>query len=232
MMIKKEVVALSGLFIWFGLSAQVNTFWSDAGPGRPAVQAERRIIPKEYREVELSFDRLETFFGPSVQGVHEVSLPHPSGGAERVRYWPNVVMHPELAARYPSIRTFAGESMDRPGVQVRMDLTPQGFHAMFTHQGKMVFVDPLRNAEGYAVYYQQDAHSRLEEEADRVIGSKAGTCSPSARKPSSMRAKRVLSPSSKAAPNCVTRPWRFSTPNFSPFGPDTTTLPLPGAGAG
>lgn len=45
---------------------------------------------------------------------------------------------------------------------------------MFSHQGRMVFVDPLRNGEGYAVYYQQDAHSRLEEEADRVIGSKAG----------------------------------------------------------
>ena len=55
----------------------------------------------------------------------------------------------------------------------RFDLGPQGFHAMFSHQGRMVFVDPLRNGEGYAIYYQQDAHSRLEEEADKVIGSQA-----------------------------------------------------------
>ncbi|MFE8713380.1 hypothetical protein ACFX57_21770, partial [Aeromonas allosaccharophila] len=55
----------------------------------------------------------------------------------------------------------------------RFDLGPLGFHAMFTHQGKTVFVDPLRNADGYAVYYQQDAYSRLEEEADKVIGSEA-----------------------------------------------------------
>ena len=46
---------------------------------------------------------------------------------------------------------------------------------MFSHQGQMVFVDPLRNAEGYAVYYQKDAHSRLEEDADKVIGADAKT---------------------------------------------------------
>ncbi|MFM5134306.1 reprolysin-like metallopeptidase [Aeromonas rivipollensis] len=62
----------------------------------------------------------------------------------------------------------------RPAVETgRFDLGPQGFHAMFSHQGRMVFVDPLRNGEGYAIYYQQDAHSRLEEEADKVIGSQA-----------------------------------------------------------
>ncbi|MFB2865287.1 reprolysin-like metallopeptidase, partial [Aeromonas sp. MdU4] len=38
------------------------------------------------------------------------------------------------------------------------------------HQGKTVFVDPLDNAEGYAVYYQHDAFSRLEEKADQVFG--------------------------------------------------------------
>ncbi|MBP8282274.1 MAG: GlyGly-CTERM sorting domain-containing protein, partial [Aeromonas sp.] len=79
----------------------------------------------------------------------------------------------DLAARYPGILAFKGYDESNPVETGRFDLGPQGFHAMFSHQGRMVFVDPLRNGEGYAIYYQQDAHSRLEEEADKVIGSQA-----------------------------------------------------------
>ncbi len=78
----------------------------------------------------------------------------------------------DQAAKFPEILTFKGHNPAAPVETGRFDLGPLGFHAMFTHQGKTVFVDPLRNADGYAVYYQQDAYSRLEEEGTRLSAAK------------------------------------------------------------
>ena len=129
-------------------------------------------------EVRASQYRIATvpadYFAGLLGGEHRLTLPLPDGKEVTFSLQPYDLLPADLAAKYPRIRTFKGHDEANPVETGRVDLGPQGFHAMFSHQGRMVFVDPLRNGEGYAVYYQQDAHSRLEEEADRVIGSKAG----------------------------------------------------------
>ena len=128
-------------------------------------------------EVRASQYRITTvpadYFAGLLGGEHRLTLPLPDGKEVTFSLQPYDLLPADLAAKYPGIRTFKGHDEANPVETGRVDLGPQGFHAMFSHQGRMVFVDPLRNGEGYAVYYQQDAHSRLEEEADRVIGSKA-----------------------------------------------------------
>ncbi|QJT26935.1 hypothetical protein E4185_12865 [Aeromonas media] len=129
-------------------------------------------------EVRASQYRIATvpadYFAGLLGGEHRLTLPLPDGKEVTFSLQPYDLLPADLAAKYPGIRTFKGHDEANPVETGRVDLGPQGFHAMFSHQGRIVFVDPLRNGEGYAVYYQQDAHSRLEEEADRVIGSKAG----------------------------------------------------------
>ncbi|MFM4669227.1 reprolysin-like metallopeptidase [Aeromonas media] len=128
-------------------------------------------------EVRASQYRIATvpadYFAGLLVGEHRLTLPLPDGKEVTFSLQPYDLLPADLAAKYPGIRTFKGHDEANPVETGRVDLGPQGFHAMFSHQGRMVFVDPLRNGEGYAVYYQQDAHSRLEEEVDRVIGSKA-----------------------------------------------------------
>ena len=128
-------------------------------------------------EVRASQYRIATvpadYFAGLLGGEHRLTLPLPDGKEVTFSLQPYDLLPADLAAKYPGIRTFKGHDEANPVETGRVDLGPQGFHALFSHQGRMVFVDPLRNGEGYAVYYQQDAHSRLEEEADRVIGSKA-----------------------------------------------------------
>ena len=128
-------------------------------------------------EVRASQYRIATvpadYFAGLLGGEHRLTLPLPDGKEVTFSLQPYDLLPADLAAKYPGIRTFKGHDEANPVETGRVDLGPQGFHAMFSHQGRMVFVDPLRNGEGYAVYYQQDAHSRLEEEADKVIGSQA-----------------------------------------------------------
>lgn len=117
---------------------------------------------------------LDYFAGLQAEG-RQLALPLPDGGEVTFALQAYDLLPADLAAKYPDILTFKGHNPAAPVETGRFDLGPQGFHAMFSHQGKMVFVDPLPNAEGYAVYYQQDAYSRLEEEADKVIGRGANT---------------------------------------------------------
>lgn len=128
-------------------------------------------------EVRASQYRIATvpadYFAGLLAGESRLTLPLPDGKEVTFNLQAYDLLPSDLAARYPGILAFKGYDESNPVETGRFDLGPQGFHAMFSHQGRMVFVDPLRNGEGYAIYYQQDAHSRLEEEADKVIGSQA-----------------------------------------------------------
>lgn len=71
-----------------------------------------------------------------------IALPLPSGKLENFKLTPSRVMANELAKKYPNIKTFTGVSLDNPNNIGRFDITPNGFHGMFYHNGVRVFVDP------------------------------------------------------------------------------------------
>ncbi|ENC9555015.1 reprolysin-like metallopeptidase [Aeromonas hydrophila] len=127
------------------------------------------VRANQFRVAKVPID----YFAGLQARVRSLTLPLPDGGEVTFTLEAYDLLPADLATKYPEILTFKGHNPAAPVETGRFDLGPQGFHAMFTHQGKTVFVDPLRNADGYAVYYQQDAYSRLEEDADKVIGSEA-----------------------------------------------------------
>jgi hypothetical protein len=81
----------------------------------------------------------------------ELPLPIPDGRTIRFRIVSSPVMEPGLAAKYPEIRTYSGQSIDDPGVTMRCDLTPQGFHATVLMPGHSIIIHPdSRFQEGEA----------------------------------------------------------------------------------
>ncbi|QXW30822.1 hypothetical protein KXJ75_07120 [Aeromonas sanarellii] len=156
---------VAGLMTSSGLAARE---WNTVAARATAADG-YEVRANQYRIVTVSTDYLAELKA----GKRQLTLPLPDGQEVTFSLQPYDLLPADLAAKYPGIRTFKGHDEANPVETGRVDLGPQGFHAMFSHQGKMVFVDPLRNGEGYAVYYQQDAHSRLEEEADKVIGGEA-----------------------------------------------------------
>lgn len=127
------------------------------------------VRANQFRVAKVPID----YFAGLQAGARSLTLPLPDGGEVTFTLQAYDLLPADQAAKFPEIKTFKGHNPAAPVETGRFDLGPLGFHAMFTHQGKTVFVDPLSNAEGYAVYYQQDAYSRLGEEADKVIGSDA-----------------------------------------------------------
>ena len=71
-------------------------------------------------------------------------LPLPDGRNARFSLRAAPVMAPALAARYPGIRTYAGVGLDDPTATLRLDDTPQGFHAqVLSATTGAVYLDPV-----------------------------------------------------------------------------------------
>jgi hypothetical protein len=88
----------------------------------------------------------------------EIALPLPDGSFGRFAVVESPVMAPELQARYPGIRTYAGTGIDDPSATVRFDLTPAGFHAFILSAGGTIYIDPIQrgNDRHYQSYYKRD----------------------------------------------------------------------------
>lgn len=90
------------------------------------------------------------------------NLPMPDGSVHPFRIFEVPCMAPELAARFPSFKTYAGESLETPGATVRLSFTARGFHAMILSPEGDVFINPADElptdrTEFYVSFYKSDS---------------------------------------------------------------------------
>jgi hypothetical protein len=122
--------------------------WAPVDENSLVVLGERRTVPASYRLVTVDTTALAQHLAAVQDGEvrnspHTLRIPMPEGGDLEFRVVRSTVMHPDLAASYPSIRAFVGMGVDRPGTMARFELTPRGFHAMVMDPvGGDVFMEP------------------------------------------------------------------------------------------
>ncbi|MDX2175583.1 MAG: Calx-beta domain-containing protein [Candidatus Sumerlaeia bacterium] len=88
----------------------------------------------------------------------EVYLPTPDGGFERFRVWEYQLLAPELAAKYPDIRAYIGESAEGSGYTAHLDVGVHGFKAQVLGPDGGYLVEPIfkDSVDAYVVYYRAD----------------------------------------------------------------------------
>ena len=85
-----------------------------------------------------------------------LSIPTPSGAFDQFKIVEAPIMEPELAERFPDIKTYRGFGLENASDTIRLDFTPHGFHASVrnaTHGN--YYVDPYFHlSDGpYMSYY-------------------------------------------------------------------------------
>jgi len=89
-----------------------------------------------------------------------LTIPNPDGTFESFAIVESSILEPELAAKFPNIKTYRGQGIDNPASTIRLDYTTQGFHAQVLAPGNGdYFIDPLVHLETdvYTSYYINDA---------------------------------------------------------------------------
>jgi hypothetical protein len=140
-------------------SVQVSKFscWL---PSTDIVTTEQRVNNRVSagNRITIDFSDLNQTLLNTTKSV-VISLPLPNGLLANFQLTPSITMAPELASRYPTIRTFTGFQIDNPKNRGHFDVTPHGFHGLFRLDDQHVYVEPQfqGNTENYISYYQKDA---------------------------------------------------------------------------
>ncbi|HEX5688364.1 MAG TPA: hypothetical protein VFX76_00080, partial [Roseiflexaceae bacterium] len=142
------------------------SLWSDVDPTSLApAAAQPQIVPKTYRTVILNTVLFQQIAGAAplertaaANTPATITLPLPDGRNQQFTLFESPIMEPGLASKFPEIKTYAGQGIDDPTASVRMDWTPQGFHAMILAADGTVFIDPYArtNVTQYISYYSRD----------------------------------------------------------------------------
>lgn len=158
------------LFIVSSLSlfGQNNFFTDQPESSVQRTANERRvIIPSQYRTTSLDVAGIRNFLWslPQEKNIADrkqapiMELPMPDGRMAKFRVWESTIMEPTLAAKYPEIKTFAGQGIDDPYASLRFDFNPYfGFSAQILSVNGEVYIDPYArgNINYYNSYYTRD----------------------------------------------------------------------------
>ncbi|MCF1190404.1 M12 family metallo-peptidase [Mangrovimonas sp. AS39] len=87
-----------------------------------------------------------------------IEFPNSLGGFEAFRIKEASVMHEDLQANFPNIRSYVGTSVNHPGRKIRFSITPKGLHTMTLGNIEVTeYIDPYMNSEDtYMVYSKKD----------------------------------------------------------------------------
>ena len=202
------------IILFFGLSVgqsqQPNvassSLWEDvnestlvpSGPQAKTMQAtssQRTVIPSKYRTISLKKSAMESvlkrapmeFTMTPEQANVQIDLPLPDGGYGRFLVMESPILPPNLAKKYPSIRTYSLQGISDPIATGRIELTSLGFRGLIlSDKGRgSIAIDPYwqNNPQGNVSYYLKDS------------GSKMGNCLTASISTSQMQALRNVSSS-------------------------------------
>ena len=66
------------------------------------------------------------------------------------------IFSPELAKKFPNIRSYSGEKADDSSTHLRLDVNPSGLFAMITTPSQTLFIRPMDNESEIYLCYDKD----------------------------------------------------------------------------
>ncbi len=151
---------LASIFIVFSFIAKSQQFWRSTS-AKPSLRSEdnRNVSPSEYKVYQLDYKGLSDYLHRlsnvnQREGSLIISIPDELGNQEDFSIWEMPVLEPELAQKYPNIKSYKGISTSNKAKAIWFTTSIQGFYAVILDGDKEVYIDPysLEDNENYIVY--------------------------------------------------------------------------------
>lgn len=168
----KQTVILGALLILISSHSEASrNLWSELSATSAVKSLDaNKVYPEKYRAVSVNYEMLKStllsapkseFFYAKSSNPTVVELPMPYGSFESFQIMETPMMEEALAAKYPSIKTFTGVSLQNPQNTVKIDIGPFGFHAMVLSKEGRYFINPISNisTSQYMSFYRKDLPS-------------------------------------------------------------------------
>ncbi|MCK5921700.1 MAG: hypothetical protein KAG66_12215, partial [Methylococcales bacterium] len=157
-----------------------DNLWSAVVESSFTTAGQRDIVPAAYGVSRLNLGDMSAMLADAPMEFTTSAetnpttfyLPMPDGTYAAFRVWESPIMHPDLAAKFPGIKTYAGQGIDNPAATIRFDITPHGFHAQVLSPEGRIMVDPFsRNDTAHYISYTSTDNHRtdLPDTFDQIV---------------------------------------------------------------
>ena len=171
-------LAVLCLFLTDTLTSQQSQIWNQVDDtALRTMPFQRDIVPNTYATFELDYTKLKKELAKAPQRFSEesrstlptIEIPNPNGEVEVYEMMETQVMHPELAAKYPAIKSYIGKSTTNPSNVLHAGYSHKGFHGMIlSPKMSSVYIDVYARGmvDTYVVYHR-----------DAMVREQAWSCS-------------------------------------------------------
>lgn len=164
---KKKITLVVLLFSTTFLFAQ-NNFWKASSKnayGRDLIK--ERVKPNDFQVYNLDINALKDVLkNVPIRGEENsnksnvtISIPNANGVFEKYSIIEAPVLHPDLEAKYPGIKSYAGQGIDNPASVIRFSVSNEnGFYGMVMDPDNgNYFIDPYTtDLSQYMVYNREE----------------------------------------------------------------------------
>lgn len=175
--------AFAVLLVSNGFSQSSKNFFQAIPESAVAARsdAKRMAVPHHFNTYSLDFEGFKAvarqapaeWTDAAYAKTCRVNLPTPDGSFEEFAIWKTAIMHPDLAAKFPEIMTFGGESTSNPGKTLTLIVSMHGVKAAIRHASTDVdYVEPMFQLETtfYQAYNRADFPFEAEANGVPMVG--------------------------------------------------------------
>ncbi|MCK6608200.1 MAG: M12 family metallo-peptidase [Flavobacterium sp.] len=165
------------LTITLGTAQNKNDLWKKSNLSEISKRITKTDLPQK-NIFELDLRTMKKMLGtsPKRKNINTTSnliitLPNGEGKLENFKVYENSIMAPELAAKYPEIKSYMAVGIDNPNARAYFSFSPLGFKSMTLYPDQSaVFIEPVSDdLISYSVYKKSDKKKAFQKFECNVI---------------------------------------------------------------
>lgn len=136
-----------------------QTLWTEGDKSTKGLQSKNlNQLPNKFRLLKLNESALENLLSNHSLKGKCLQIPLPNGAFECFEITATSAMHPDLAAKFPNIKTYAGRNPNNPTSIIRFVWSGNSFQATSFSDKGTIFIEKVTNGDlpFYISFFEKD----------------------------------------------------------------------------